>query len=98
MTLDLWQGTQSYELPMHCGSTLLLCPWCGNVWARLTALDTTFWSQRFIPCHNHQAAAFAYGCDVGGSLLELDPELINHLPEQLLKREFYLHLAQQEAS
>jgi hypothetical protein len=79
-------------------STLIICPWCGNLWARLTGPDQTFWKHFYIPCIDDKRAAFAYGRDVAGSLLELDEGLLDHLPTELLKREFYLHLAQQEAS
>jgi hypothetical protein len=100
MIIDLWQASQHYSLPDSClpNSILLLCPWCGNCWCRISGHDPTFWQQRFIPCHNHAAAAFAYGRDFGGSLLELGEDLLDKLPSELLKREFYLHLAQQEAS
>lgn len=72
-------------------SYLVLCPWCGDCWARLVGSDTSMWFHRHVPCERDSAAAFAYGCLVGGSLLEVgDPELLDQLPKPLLLREFQL--------
>jgi hypothetical protein len=80
-------------------SYLVLCPWCGDAWARLEGSDQSFWWHRYVPCTNHSEAAFAYGCKVGGSLLEFDEfELIEALPPELIEREFKLTMNSVEIS
>ncbi len=84
----------TYDLPLESEeSYTLLCPWCGNCWGRVLGNDTSWWRNRFIPCINHPEAAKAYGCNIGGSLLELSElNLLDVLPPALLKREFYLYI------
>jgi hypothetical protein len=76
-------------------SFLILCPWCGDCWAKLRGTDTTHWWHRYVPCLDHPQAAFVYGCWLEGSLLELDLSLrlFDVLPEDLLRREFDLTMS-----
>jgi len=74
-------------------SILILCPQCFDCWARLPGRDTSYWRHRYIPCAKHPQAAFAYGCDVSGSLLELEDLSLDSLPLKLLSREFRLTMS-----
>ena len=68
-------------------SYLVICPQCFDVWARLSGQDTSFWWHRYVPCEQHSAPA--YGFKTPGSLLDAE-DLIDVLPEELLRREFDL--------
>jgi hypothetical protein len=73
-------------------SVFAICPWCGDVWAKVSTSDTSWFRHHYAPCINHPKANFAYDCQVAGSLLEVDPNLIHELPEDYIRREFVLHL------
>src|SRR5450631_1284407 len=83
----IWELLLPSETSAH-----IICPWCGRVWAAVLAADLSFFQHRYIPCTEHPEAAQAYGCNIGGSLLELDEfDLLDSLPPELLKREFDLY-------
>jgi hypothetical protein len=70
-------------------SYLILCPWCGDCWARVSGEDQTFWSHRYVPCINHPQASFAYA-RVAGSLVDAEPILLDYLPSDLIAQEFHI--------
>ena len=72
-------------------SYLVLCPHCWDCWARLRG-ESEFFQHRYVPCAQHQAQAQAWGSRIGGSLLEAEAELLDHLPLLLIVRELQLHL------
>lgn len=87
----------------HCGgypvySGLLICPICLKTWARLTLDGIDFHEARTAPCQAHSAACHPDLRPVAGSLLDnptingYDSVMLDVLPEQLLRREFDLHL------
>lgn len=79
------------QLPLP-DSYLVLCPWCGDCWARITGSDTTHWWHRYVPCEAHPQASSAYGWKLAGSLLDTDEPLLDLLSPELLTREFNLHI------
>jgi hypothetical protein len=75
-------------------SFVVICPWCGDCWARLVGREQPFFDHRYVPCEIHPEANFPYGVDLAGSLLEVDLELtLDDLPEELIKREFQLTMS-----
>lgn len=81
----------------HCAESLLLiCPWCGETWARLQLPSSLFYSARMVPCEHH-AVQEPFGPVPGSMLTEegignIDTALLNALPPELIEREFYLHV------
>lgn len=74
-------------------SYLLLCPGCGDCWAKLAGTDQRFWWHRYVPCELCPEASFPYGGRLPGSLLEAENDLINCLTPDLLTREFMLTMS-----
>jgi hypothetical protein len=85
------------DLPRE-DSLLVICPQCFDIWARLSGRDTTFWWHRYVPCEVHPQSCFPYGCQVAGSLLDAELDLISVLPPELLEREFLLTIQAKEVS
>lgn len=78
---------------------VLVCPVCCQLWCRL-ALSTSlaFHEARTAPCIDHDAACHPDLRPVAGSILDnqtcntWDYDLLERLPEDLLRREFVLHM------
>jgi hypothetical protein len=80
-------------------SGLFICPECCHLWAKLTlAKETNFYEARSIPCHRHPSYSHPDLRPVPGSILDnpscngIDLPLLMSMPEDLLRREFDLHL------
>jgi len=78
--------------PDFAQSLVIICPWCGDVWCRVSGRDTSHWQHRYVPCLDHPQAAHAYGCSIHGSIVEAETELLDYLPAALLTKEFNLYL------
>lgn len=82
--------------PVYSG--LMVCPICCRLWAKLIMEDQAFFEARSIPCEQHASACHPDLRPVAGSLLDnptangYDEPLLQALPEDLLRREFDLHL------
>jgi hypothetical protein len=78
-------------------SYLLLCPVCGDCWARIQGASPDHFWHRYITCEPHAFQGDRY--TVSASLLEVewaDNELLDQLPPELVEREFKLHLGLRE--
>jgi hypothetical protein len=86
----------SQGYPVYSG--LMVCPECCQIWAKLTIEGEPFYEARSIPCVNHPTHSHPDLRPVPGSLLDnptcngIDESLLAALPEDLLRREFDLHL------
>jgi len=82
--------------PYYSGA--MICPVCLDIWATLAVEGQGFFELRCIPCEHHSDACHLDLRPVAGSLLDnpncngWDTELLELLPEALVKREFSLHL------
>jgi hypothetical protein len=76
-------------------SLLVICPGCGDVWARLEGTqEPRFWDHRYVPCQGCPDASFPYGGRIPGSLCEaLDPGDELSIPDNLIPREFELTMS-----
>jgi hypothetical protein len=67
------------------------CPECGDVWARILLLNSDGRPQQFefqvVACERHKDQ-----WEVPGSLLAAGEGILDLLPDQLVRREFELHL------
>lgn len=80
----------SHAQPHAPYSYAYFCPQCGELWARRIISPATRWNVLTHECPKHEAPRY---CEPAGSIWkQLDPDFLNHLPKEILRREALLRL------
>ena len=90
------------EVPTNADGVVYVCSTCGRLWGRVDSGTSRFLPED-VPCQLHRPVGVADQFRIPGSLLPIVHEPFNfpglsavtlaHLPPELVRREFFLHLA-----
>jgi hypothetical protein len=69
---------------------MMFCPACGEIWAEMAVVNSSAeWRIIGGYCEKHGKSRYAIA---GSLMLQWEPELTAILPDEVIKREFALHL------
>jgi hypothetical protein len=93
-------GQRTFDSPFPPRQLAYFCACCGEVWGRVAMSEPTNWQIEYVPCQRHQpTGVFDWHAIPGSFLSDRSLSLANlscmswaraieHLPEEVLKREF----------
>ena len=92
-----WDAGETPHLRWHRGGWAFFCSECGEVWGRLVCVGpdekVRYTTPVVVSCDQHYDQ-----WNVAGSMMNQLCGALNELPEELIRREFILHLREAETS